>query len=151
MKLAMAKHLTRLVGIGFAGRAAVLTSVLFGAWVAIGSLAFFLTGQSGLSAATLAAGLCWFPAVLALLVAGHLTGRPLTRLLAAMGLRMALPLMVGVIVVLHGGPLVRAGFLNYLVIFYLLTLTVETALILSCPRIGPPRLLPTDATRPGSK
>jgi hypothetical protein len=48
--------------------------------------------------------------------------------------RMGIPLAAIVAVYLHGGPLVSAGVLYYLITFYLVMLTVEIALILPAGR-----------------
>jgi hypothetical protein len=51
-------------------------------------------------------------------------------LLVGMALRMGIPLALVVVFHLVGGVLVQAGLLYYFLLFYPLTLTVETALSL---------------------
>ena len=50
--------------------------------------------------------------------------------LVATAVRLAIPLGTAVVVVFRGGPLSNAGFLIYLIVFYLVTLAVETAFTL---------------------
>jgi len=45
-------------------------------------------------------------------------------------IRMGIPLAAALLVFLRGGPLADAGFLYYLVLFYPVTLTAETFLLL---------------------
>jgi hypothetical protein len=149
VRFAVAKHLTNRRPLGFAGRAAVLTLAVLGAWIVVAPLANWFADWPGLWASALAAGCCWLPGLLALFVARRLAGQPLIAMLVAMGLRMALPLMVGLAVALRGGTLVEAGFLRYLVLFYLLTLAVETVLVL-LPSHPPDSSFPGPA-RPRSK
>jgi hypothetical protein len=87
-------------------------------------------GTFALAAAVLAAILCWTGAAASLVIANRLR-RP-NQLLAAlylgMILRIGIPLGFGLTVHLLGGPLAQAGTLYYVLIFYPVTLLVETAL-----------------------
>jgi hypothetical protein len=58
----------------------------------------------------------------------------LTALLLNMAVNMGLPLAFAVAVQILGGPLSQAGFLYYLLFFYLLTLVVKTMLSLPLPQ-----------------
>ena len=89
------------------------------------------SGQHGLVAAAFASACCCVGA------AGTLgLGRGLrnpSRLPAAVALgmllRMGIPLASAVAVQLLGSPLAEAGFLYYLLLFYMVTLVVETAVL----------------------
>ena len=49
--------------------------------------------------------------------------------LVGMTMRMGVALTAALVVQLGGGPLAEAGFVYYLLVFYLVTLAVETAVI----------------------
>ena len=82
----------------------------------------------GLAAAALASGCCCVGALGAIGVAFWLRGprHLLALVLVGMGVRMGVALAAALIVQLGGGPLVDAGFVYYLLMFYLVTLAVET-------------------------
>jgi hypothetical protein len=132
----MITRLNELRGQSIAVRAAVLTAVVLVALVAVGVVASLWCGTVGGTAAALAAVICLTGAVLALTISGVLA-RPetaLASLVLGMALRMGLPLVAALAVHLHGGPLAEAGFLYYLVVFYPITLAVETLLSLPAPQ-----------------
>jgi hypothetical protein len=87
---------------------------------------------AALRAAGVAAGLCLAGALLSLGI--HYIFRDpqsvLISTLLGMGINMGIPLVFGAAIQLRGGPLSQAGFLYYLVLFYLLTLAVKTMLTL---------------------
>lgn len=97
-----------------------------------GPIAAWLGGSNALAAAAAAAMVCGAGAVAALLVARWLRAPQylLAALSVGMGLRTGIPLAVGLAVHLQGGPLAKAGFLCYLLIFYPVTLAIETFLLL---------------------
>ena len=117
---------------GLLFRAALLASAVFIAFAAIGSVAGCIGGSSAVMAAGLAAASCWAGATAALAMAKVLRHpcNALERLLIGMTARMGTPLAVGLACHVIGSPLVGAGLLYYLLIFYPLTLVVETALSL---------------------
>lgn len=95
------------------------------------------SNRAGLFAGAAAGGVCLLAAWLALGLSGPLR-RPqqtLALVLVGMLVRMGIPLAAALAVCFSGGPLVDAGFLYYLVVFYPLTLTVET--FLSLPESEP--------------
>ncbi len=95
--------------------------------------------RTGLFAAAAAGGVCLLAAWTALGVS-ELLRRPqhmLALVLAGMMIRMGIPLAAALAVYFSGGPLADAGFLYYLVVFYPITLTVET--FLSWPGCDPPK------------
>lgn len=106
------------------------------AFALIGPLAAWLKGPIGLVAAAFAAGVCFIGAAAALCLC-RIFCDPATAwigVLAAMVPRMGVPMGFALLVYGVGGPLVDAGFLYYLIVFYPYTLTVDT--ILSLPETG---------------
>jgi len=96
-------------------------------------------GTIALAAAALAAILCWAGAAISLVVGIQLR-RPdqlLAALFVGMIARMGIPLGFGLTIHLLGGPLAQAGTLYYVLIFYPVTLLVETALKL--PKSSQPK------------
>jgi hypothetical protein len=118
----------------WSSRAAQLTLAVV-MLLAAGAPAYFvwtLRGANGVLAFLLAALVCWSGAALALAASGVL--RQLDRVLAVtlvgMALRMGLPLVAVVVVTLQNGPLAEGGFVGYVLVFYVVTLVVETWLSL---------------------
>lgn len=113
-------------------RIAILTIVVLVVFALAGPVAFHIGGFTALMAAALAAGLCLIGGSVALMVSRLLAGPnlALAALLTGMTARMAIPLAFGLAVHLHGGPLAKAGLLYYLLVFYPVTLAVETLLSL---------------------
>lgn len=129
--------LTNLRSRSLAVRAAVLASVVLVLLSIIGPVGWALNGAAGVGAAVAAAALCFVGSALALGL-GHLFRAPehlLYGVLAGMIARMGLPLAFGMAVHLHDGPLAQSHFLHYLLVFYPVTLAVET--FLSLPKTGP--------------
>jgi len=99
-------------------------------------LAYWLGGAASLLAATGAGAVCLLASALALALS-TLLRRPALAfygLLAAMAVRTGIPLLCALVIRLHGTPLAENGFIYYLVVFYLVTLGIETSL--SLPRAG---------------
>jgi hypothetical protein len=107
-----------------------VAAATFGCWVVAAPAAYLLSGQIGILAAGMAAVCCGFGALGALLVAHWFRGpdRLLPRVLGGMTLRMSVPLACVLGVELGRGPLADAGFVYYVLVFYLVTLAVETGL-----------------------
>ena len=115
----------------FAARVWLLLAagVLLG--VPLGIVAFLRDGKAGLGAVALAAVLCVAPGLASLKFADLFRG-PQAAMLAmtlSMLLRMAIALGACLAIYRLGGPLTQAGFVFYLLIYYLATLAVETALV----------------------
>jgi hypothetical protein len=94
-------------------------------------------GRIALAAAALAAVVCLVGAASALVIS-HLLRGPrlaLASLLVGMAVRSGMPLVLAIAVQIPGGPLAEAGFLYYLLVFYPVTLSVET--VLSLPLAKP--------------
>lgn len=117
---------------GFTAQSAVLLATVLAVYGLVAPVAGSVSGPVGLAVAAIAAGLCLLGAGLAL-AACRLFGRPehaLHALLAGMLLRMGVPLGFALALQVRGGPVAEAGLLVYLVVFYPVTLFVETALSL---------------------
>jgi len=88
-------------------------------------------GSGGLEAAAAAASCCGIGALAGLALAWCFRGprHLLAPILVGMFARMAVALAVALTVQLVGGPLAEAGFLYYLLVFYSVTLAVETVVM----------------------
>ncbi|HYW80472.1 MAG TPA: hypothetical protein VE890_12895 [Thermoguttaceae bacterium] len=115
----------------------MLASFVLVLLVPIGLLGWAMDGMAGTAAASVAATLCFVGAALALGLS-HLLRAPehvLYGVLMGMAARMGIPLASGMVVHLHGGALAQSHFLHYLLVFFPVTLAVET--FLSLPKTGP--------------
>jgi hypothetical protein len=142
----MATRLDNLRNRGVAVRAAVLGAAVSVALALAIPVAAYLHGGAAILAATIAACLCLAGAASALIVTGLLRGpqRALAALLMGMAMRMGIPLILGLALQVRGGLLAQAGVLYYILIFYAVTLAVETALSL------PPSRRPADPAQRSS-
>ncbi len=106
--------------------------VLYGV---IAPIAYLCAGRGGLWASALAGLACLAGAEIALVISHLLRapGRVLWGLLFGMAARMGIPLTFGLVASLIDGPLARAGLLFYLLVFFPVTLAVETVLSLPQP------------------
>jgi hypothetical protein len=102
---------------------------------------YAISGRIGLVCVALAAGVCILAALLVLIIQARLPDPKwaLAHVLAGFMLRMGIPLALCMMVYLRGGPLAEAGFVFYLLAFYLATLAAGT--VAGLPRDGfrPPR------------
>ncbi|MCO6458014.1 MAG: hypothetical protein J5I93_22145 [Pirellulaceae bacterium] len=89
-------------------------------------------GAVGLQAAAIAAGICWLGAAGALSSAFFFrhAQQAMSALVLGMLFRMGLPLGCVLALLSQGGPLVDAGIVGLIVVYYLVSLVVETALSL---------------------
>lgn len=85
----------------------------------------------GLQAAAVAAGICWAASMLALICGALLQNTPqaVLGILSGTLLRTGLPLLAAATFQSQKGPLAEAGVFGYIVIFFLITLVVETGLL----------------------
>jgi hypothetical protein len=122
----------KLRGRSLAARAAFLGLVVVGLYGVVSPAAGLWGGWAGLWAAAAAAGVC-LAGALSALVASHVLSGPkyaLAAMLAGTAARMGIPLAFALACQLHGGALAEAGLLYYLLIFYPVTLGIETVLSL---------------------
>lgn len=109
---------------------AVVVAVL-GCLGIAGPVAYFGWGWSGLGAGAAAALCCCIGAMVGLGMAwcfrgpGHLLAQVLVGMFGRMGVALASALIVQLV----GGPLAEAGFVYYVLMFYLVTLAAETVAV----------------------
>lgn len=116
---------------GWQVQSAVLGLVVLAVSAFVAPVAGRLGGRAGLMAAMAAAALCFLGAVLALWVSHRVTGGSRQvglGFVAGMVPRMGVPILGGVFFQLFVEALAKEGFLYYLLLFYPITLAVETAL-----------------------
>ena len=107
---------------------------MFSAFVLVAAVAYLLHGSAAIAAAATAAGVCWFGASLAL-IGTAIFGRvrrsgPISTLAFGMVFNCALPFAVGFSLYRAGGPLSQAGVFGLTVVFFQISLVVETLLSL---------------------
>jgi hypothetical protein len=119
-----------------AARSSLLGLVVVAVYALVAPLAGAWGGRAALAAAAAAAGFCLAGAALALIVSHLLRGPKyaLYGLLLGMALRMGIPLGLALACHALGGTLAEAGLFHYLLVFYPITLGVETALSLPSTR-----------------
>jgi len=109
---------------------AVLALVVLLAFPAFAWFGFSRHGHVGLLAAATAGVVCFVAAAAALAASATLRG-PKTAVhgaLLGIAFRTGLPLMAGFVLMQRGGPLAEAGVFGMIVVYFLITLTVETLL-----------------------
>ena len=113
---------------GLPASVAMLSAVLAVSYLVLAPFAYRLQGGSGLSAAAVAAVVCLVSAIGGMLLSQCLGGpnHAIAGVLSGMMLRMGLPLAVCMIVYLQSGALAEAGFVFYVLAFYLVTLAIDT-------------------------
>ena len=114
-------------------RAALLGLIVLAAAAVVLPLGnMFFHHEYGFAGGVTAAGICLMAAWLALCVCDRLQGPEyiMPSILVGMMIRMGVPLAAVVISRIFGGPLANADFLNYLIVFYPVTLVAETWLSL---------------------
>ena len=110
----------------------LLTILLVIAFVAIGWVNFRFHGQMGVVSAGVAVVICWLSAVIALTISAVMRGpqNAIQGVLLGMIFRMGLPMAAGLILSINVPPLAKAGVFEMILVFYLITLVVETILSL---------------------
>lgn len=105
---------------------------------AVAPVAIWHAGKGGLVAAVVAAAVCLTGAEVALLLGRRFREPHRAWIAFTIGMvpRMGVPLVAALIANFSAGPLVDCGFLYYLILFYFVTLGLETAV--SAP-FDPPR------------
>jgi hypothetical protein len=121
---------SRLRNARLAVQLAVLAVIVVCVYAVVAPIAGWLNGGLGVAAAAISAGLCLTGAGVALTAANALgaRGRVLGGMLIGMIARMVIPLGFGVGLYFYSRPLAEAGLLVYLLVFYPVTLGMETAL-----------------------
>lgn len=98
-------------------------------------------GSAGVVTASLAALVCWIASLSALLVVAMTTATPnaLAGTFGATGLRTGIPLVAGAVLAAVSPILAQAGIAGMMLVFFLVSLTVETVLsvvIVNAPSAG---------------
>ena len=111
---------------------AALLVIVLCVFAVVAPIAGRLHGGLGIVAAAISAGLCLAGASVALAAASgaRSTNHVLRAMLIGMIARMFIPLGFGVGIHFYSAPLADAGILVYLLVFYPVTLGVETALVM---------------------
>ena len=110
---------------------ALLSLSLLIAYPAVAGYGYHSHGVDGVIAASLAGGICWIGALVALVLIGLFRtshNQMVSATLLGMLFRMGLPLVTGLVITRNGGPLAEAGLFGMILIFYLVGLVVETIL-----------------------
>jgi hypothetical protein len=136
MTAPVGNRLTRLADWSLPAKSSLLVLAIAILYGGVATLAWVAAGSVAPIAAAVAAGACVAGAIVALIIV-HVCRSPqlaLYGLLLGMAARMGLPLVVALAFWRHGGALAEAGLLYYLLIFYPITLGLETLLSLPSPR-----------------
>lgn len=114
-------------------RCALLVTLTALLLAAVAPFAWQLNGREGLIAACLGAGICLFASAGAIAMSELFRGphNALAAVLSGMLVRMAVPLIFVMIVYLRSNVLAEAGLVFYVLLFYLVTLAVETWMALA--------------------
>jgi len=109
-----------------------LVLVAVSIWPLFAAVGYARSGSAGILAALLAGSVCGGGAVIGLIVAGRfgLGVRAVPGILLSMILRTGIPLTACVVLLAMGGPLVEAGALVMILVYYLLMLLAETWFLL---------------------
>ena len=110
----------------------LLTVVLLAAYPLFAWFGYSQHGADGLLAAAVAGIVCWFGGIAALVLTTSVRSPEgaVSGTLLGMLFRMGFPLAAGVMLDRSGGALAAAGVLGMILLYYLLTLVVETLLSL---------------------
>ncbi len=111
-------------------RMAIFTGLLSPPILAGSCLAYAFSGWIGVTAVVLAGGVCWLGGLISEWIASgqEAPDRVVLCVVGGMLPRMGIPLIVCFFVYLRGGVLVEAGFVYYILVFYLITLVVDVGL-----------------------
>jgi hypothetical protein len=119
----------RMANSGTAGRIALLALLLAAVSVVVLPAAYAWGGFNGLLAAAVATVVVWLASALGMALGqlSHGPNQALTNLLMSMLIRMAIPLAACLLVLLTSSRLAEAGFVFYILGFYLAALPIDTA------------------------
>ncbi|HUY37152.1 MAG TPA: hypothetical protein VMV69_30855 [Pirellulales bacterium] len=134
----------RFASLSLSAAIGVLSAVAFAAASAAACVEYARAGAMSAAAVGAAAVTCWVASVLSLVLSSswRRTPQAITGILAGVLVRMTLPMGVAVLSQAVSGPLAKAGLFGWIVCFFLLTLVVETLLLV--------RLLRSSAGQPAA-
>lgn len=123
----------RLKSLGPVAQSAFIALALLVVWLAVAPLAYGVSGMPGLQVSLLAALICWLGAQFSLLISLLIRGDEVIfqRLVLGMTARAMVPLVLGTGLQLKNAQLASAGLIFYVLVFYMVTLAADTALLLS--------------------
>ncbi len=123
----------RLAGLGLVAQSAVIAGALVLAWLLVAPLATRFSGTLGLKATLLAAVACYAGAQFSLLISALIRGSAsiMNRLVLGMIARAMFPMVLGAGLHLRNHELAGAGLILYVLVFYLVTLAADTALLVA--------------------
>jgi hypothetical protein len=109
----------------------LFTLVMTTGYLAVGSVASLLHAPDPWTTAAVAAAICWAPGLLALAISALFPGpeMALFNMLVGMFVRMFVPLGVCLMIYARRGVLVDAGLVFYVLIFYMISLAIETGFL----------------------
>ena len=115
---------------GPGGRAAVVAAAMLLLYAAAAPWAYWLNGLAGLLAAGISAAVCLLGAAAALFLSHRFRGpaRAVHAMAFSMAARTGLPLILVLVTSFCAGPLVTAGAVYYVVVFYLAAMAIEVPL-----------------------
>ncbi len=95
-------------------------------------------GRIGVTSAAVGAGVAWFGATIALVLAGVMHGpqNGAQGVLLGMLFRMGIPMGAAILFTSSGGPLAEASVFEMILFFYLVTLVIETPMSVHLVRFG---------------
>lgn len=123
----------RLARLGLVAQSLFVAAALSVAWLLVAPLAYGVSGLLGLKVALLAALLCWLGALFSLTISAFIRGgvSVMHRMALGMTARAMVPLVLGVGLHLKDVELAGAGLIFYVLVFYMVTLTADTALLVA--------------------
>ena len=129
---------------------ALLSAVLLALLPVFAVCGYFLSGPAGILAAVVAFGICLFPGNLALCVTAisQKVNQGVQGILGAMFVRLGVPLVALLVLPKIGGALVDSGVVVMVMLYYVVTLTVETWLSL---RFVPANKISGEKSPPAAK
>ena len=132
MSDALARCRSKLGTLGLGARCALLALAVIAFYPLAATYLHARHGTAGLLAAAVAAVVCLAASMSAMVLTAKIKGTQaaLYSLLFGMALRTGVPLVVGTVLQQRGGMLAEAGVFGAIVAYYLLTLVLETWLVL---------------------
>jgi hypothetical protein len=129
-----------------------LSGLLAAAWMVDAIVTTNLADRSTWAVSALAAAICWIGAMVSLVLLHvlRMRGSPMAGAMLGMLVRMTIPLGIIAAATMQGGRLAEAGLAGQLVVFYLVTLAIETCLSVALMRTAPQAVCARSAPAEGS-
>jgi hypothetical protein len=122
-----------LARLGLVAQSLFIAAALAGAFLLLAPLAYRVSGPTGLKVELLAALICWLGALFSLSISVLIRGGVsiMNRLALGMTARAMAPLVLGAGLHIKHAELAGAGLIFYVLVFYMVTLTADTALLVA--------------------